>query len=122
MSKGNTLGDGQTLNAGQYLESGNGYYAVMQQDGNFVLYQTLHWIPKNALWASNTCMKGVQPRRVIMQNDGSLVVYDVYNTPTWASNTFQKGAKPHRLVMQPDRNLVIYDGSGKATWASNTNI
>lgn len=87
MSKGNTLGAGQTLYAGEYLESGNGYYAVMQHDGNFVLYKTMHWVPANALWASNTDGKGVKPRRIVMQNDGNLVIYDTYNNATWASNT-----------------------------------
>ena len=120
--KGPTLYNNQTLNTGDYLSSGNGYYAVMQQDGNFVLYQTQLWIPQNAIWASGTNGKGVPPTKITMQDDGNLVIYDTYNTATWASNTYEKGTKPHKLVMQPDRNLVIYDGSGQPTWATGTNI
>ncbi|XP_065681520.1 uncharacterized protein LOC136095179 [Hydra vulgaris] len=44
-----------------------------------------------------------------MQNDGNLVVYDVYNRAFWSSGTNERGSKPHRLVMQTDGNLVIYD-------------
>ena len=46
---------GSCLKEGQYIKSGNGYSAVMQKDGNFVLYSSGHWVPKNALWSSQTC-------------------------------------------------------------------
>jgi hypothetical protein len=120
-NKGSTLGNAKTLKQGEFLSSGNGYYAVMQFDGNFVLYVTMDWKPKNALWSSKTNNKGVPPRRVVMQDDGNLVVYDVYNTALWNSGTYHKGTKPHRLVMQKDGNLVLYDGKNKATWATGTN-
>jgi hypothetical protein len=120
-SKNSTLGDGQTLNPNEYLNSTKGYVALMQEDGNFVLYSNSHFVPKNALWSSKTNNKGQHPRRVVMQNDGNLVVYDVYNVALWSSGTFNKGAKPHRLVMQDDGNLVIYDGNNRATWATGTN-
>lgn len=120
--RGSTLGTNQALYEGDYLSSGNGYYAVMQNDGNFVLYSTMHWIPHNAAWASGTNGKGAPGRRIIMQSDGNLVIYDSYNSPIWASNTCQSGSPPFRLVMQTDRNLVIYDGYGSATWATGTNI
>ncbi|XP_065662035.1 uncharacterized protein LOC100215560 isoform X2 [Hydra vulgaris] len=121
LNRGTTLKDGRTLDVGNYLSSGNGYYAVMQGDGNFVLYVTQQWVPRNALWASGSYNKGTAPRRAVMQNDGNLVIYDVYNKATWASNTNQKGTKPHRLVMQKDGNLVIYEGQNKPTWATGTN-
>ena len=93
----------------------------MQGDGNFVLYVTQHWVPKNAIWASGSINKGTAPRRVVMQTDGNLVIYDVYNRAIWASGTNEKGSKPHRLVMQTDGNLVIYDGINKPTWSTRTN-
>jgi len=118
-----TLGNGQTLTQGNYLASpNNSYFAVMQSDGNFVLYTSRDWRPVNAVWASNTYGRGIGPYRVTMQDDGNLVVYDSRNTALWASNTYRKGANPHRLIMQSDRNLVIYDGNNSPTWASNTNI
>ncbi|XP_065662031.1 uncharacterized protein LOC136084841 [Hydra vulgaris] len=121
LNRGSTLKGGETLNVGNYLSSGNGYFAVMQNDGNFVLYVTQQWVPRNALWASGSTNKGTHPRRAVMQNDGNFVIYDVYDRATWASGTDRKGLKPHRLVMQADGNLVIYDGQNRPTWATRTN-
>lgn len=59
----------------------NAYVAVMQGDGNFVLYRTDD-VP---LWASNT--PGLVAGRLDLQDDGNLVVYDIENAPHWASNT-----------------------------------
>ena len=92
----------------------------MQGDGNFVLYVSRHWIAKNALWSSGTCGRGTGPYRLVMQDDGNLVVYDTYGVATWASDTCRKGSKPHRLIMQDDGNLVVYDGGSAPTWASGT--
>jgi hypothetical protein len=116
------LGTGATLNAGQYLRSANGFYAVFQVDGNLVLYKSESFVPSNAAWASNTYGKGVAPRHITMQDDGNLVIYDANGHATWASGTYGKGTGPFRLVMQADRNLVIYDAHGHATWATGTNI
>ena len=45
---------------------------------------------------------------LIMQTDGNLVIYDVWNgrSPVWASDTV--GAPNTRAEMQDDGNLVIY--------------
>jgi hypothetical protein len=119
-----TIRSGETLGQDQKLSSNNnGYHIIMQSDDNFVLYNSLHMVPKNAIWSSQTCNKSpfVGPYRVAMQNDGNLVVYDTYNRAVWASNTQHKGSPPHCLVMQDDGNLVIYDANNHATWASGTN-
>jgi len=117
-----TLINGATLKEGDFLESENKKYsAVMQGDGNFVLYEG-KFEPKNAKWKTNTNGKGVPPYRIIMQDDGNCVLYDVYDRHFWASDTQYKGRKPHQLVMQDDRNLVLYDGDHKPTWASGTNV
>lgn len=117
-----TLGNGQTLYAGEYLSSGNDYYAVMQYDGNFVLYSTMNWVPDNAVWSTHTDGDGTPNHKIVMQDDGNLVIYDTYGRPTWASRTDTVGTKPHKLVLQDDRNLVIYDGNGRPTWATGTNV
>ena len=52
--------------------------AVVQADGNFVLYDT----QGNAVWASNTGGKGQSFLRV--QDDGNLVVY-LQGNPIWSS-------------------------------------
>jgi hypothetical protein len=120
--KGNTLGNGATLEAGEFLTSGNGYYAVFQVDGNLVLFKSSSLVSSNAAWASGSKGKGAAPRRLTMQADGNLVIYDANGVVTWASGTNGKGKSPYKLVLQTDRNLVIYDASGKATWATKTSF
>jgi hypothetical protein len=56
--------------------------AIMQTDGNFVLYH----VNNAPAWASNTA--GSPGSYVIMQNDGNLVIYKPI-VPIWASNTVQ---------------------------------
>lgn len=104
----------QTLSAGSELVSPNGQHrAVMQGDGNFVLYRA-NGSPK---WATGTDGRAIGG--IIMQGDGNLVMYDP-NGPVWASGT--DGRPGAVLVMQDDGNLVIYDPSGAALWATGTNI
>ena len=109
------------LSSNVYLESTNeAYFAVMQSDGNFVVYVSRHMVPANALWASGTHGKGVGPYKLVMQGDNNLVIYDKRNTPTWASGTHNRGTRPAKLIMQSDGNLVIYDAANRAIWATNT--
>jgi len=112
-----TLGNARGLFQNQEIRSPNGRYkAVMQGDGNFVLYEN----ETRAVWASNTNGRGAI--RCEMQNDGNLVLYDSGSRPVWASNTCGKGRAPFRLEMQNDRNLVVYDSFNSPTWATGTNI
>jgi len=63
---------------------GNGYRrAIMQDDGNFVIYDS----SKTALWNSGTHGKGKAPYRLVLQKDGNLVIYDGNNKGIWSSNT-----------------------------------
>jgi len=57
----------------------DGAYAVMQGDGNFVLYGSNNM----AGWATNT--SGNYPGAFIaLQNDGNLVVYTAGGVPIWS--------------------------------------
>ena len=104
-----SLYQGETLNRGQSLTSRSGIYrAEMQNDGNFVLYESTH-----PIWHTNTANSD----RITLQSDGNLVVYNG-NNPTWASGTQYKG---YRLDLQDDGNLVLYDNNNQAVWATNTN-
>jgi hypothetical protein len=58
-----------------------GYGAVMQNDGNFVLYD----VNQGALFASNSW--GQPGNTIALQDDGNLVVYNASGGPVWASNT-----------------------------------
>lgn len=71
-------------------------------------------------WSSNSTQKGQPPFRLIMQDNGNLVIRDANNKMIWNTHTAGKGAKPHHLIMQIDRNLVLYDGNHQPIWASNT--
>jgi hypothetical protein len=57
--------------------------------------------------------------RLIMQNDGNLVIYRKSNDePIWNSNTARSCT--NRACMQRDGNFVTYDCQNIPTWASGT--
>jgi len=56
--------------------------------------------------------------RLVLQNDGNLVLYGPGNRPLWSSNT--QGKTIEKCVMQGDGNLVLYFYGGQPAWASNT--
>ncbi len=116
-----TLENGGYLYQEDYLRSTNdAYYAFMQRDGNFVVYTSSDFSPVNAQWSSNSTGKGQPPFRLIMEDNGNLIIRDRNNVQIWSTHTAGKGAKPHHLIMQIDRNLVLYDGYHQPIWASNT--
>ncbi|KAJ3385022.1 hypothetical protein HDU92_003288 [Lobulomyces angularis] len=110
---GSNFKNGHYISAGQCLYSQNGHFAVMQTDGNFVVYCS-NFVAK---WATGTNSVGADT--FILQGDGNLVVYaGGYNgLARWASNTYSNGGD--MLFMQNDGNLVLYNG-GSAKWATNT--
>jgi methionine-rich copper-binding protein CopC len=97
--------------------------AVMQADGNLVLYNGT-----TAVWASNT---GGNPGAFLtVQNDGDVVIYSG-TTPVWTSNSAQpvtllpgqsisSSNGQFVLTLQADGNLVEYNAAGTALWASGT--
>lgn len=106
-----TLRVGQALHQGDSLTSGSGAYTfIMQGDGNAVVYG-----PSGPLWSSRTDGLGEFLR---LQDDGNLVVYSQFGTPSWAAGaTVPAGVS---LVMQNDGNLVLYAADGRAVWSSRT--
>jgi hypothetical protein len=58
--------------------------------------------------------------KLIMQDDGNLVISDINNKVLWASYSNGRGVGPYRLMMQPDGNLVIYDKNNSAIWNTGT--
>lgn len=59
----------------------NGCEAIMQGDGNFVLYDCNH----QPLWASGT--SGANGSWLAVQDDGNLVVYGAHMEANWATGT-----------------------------------
>ena len=127
VSVGNTVSSARngTLTAAQILTSPSGrFVAVMQADGNFVVYNQ-----GAPVWASNTNGQGSAPFNLIMQSDGNLVVYAVTQTceadtaciANWFGNSKGKGTPPYMLTMQDDGNLIVYDSTNTAIWTTDTN-
>jgi streptogrisin D len=107
-----TLASGQTLRANQYLLSASGQYeAVLQADGNFVVYGPM---PGAVRWYSSTGSAG--DAALVIQTDGNMVEYAgpraVWNTGTGGSGN------GNRLVIQDDGNLVLYSPANVALWSN----
>ena len=76
-----TLVVGQSMSAGQRLDSANGSYRfVFQTDSNLVVRRVSD---SAALWASGT--NGQGGSRLTLQNDGNLVLYTSSNAALWSS-------------------------------------
>lgn len=118
---------GRHLNQGQALISqSRNYFAVLQEDGNFVLYVSPHFSGKNALFSTGTHKNGSKggkgPFHLVLQKDHNLVLYDSEeeNRALWASGTKGRGKGECKLIMQDDGNLVLYDKDEAAIWSSDT--
>jgi len=68
-------------------------------------------------WSSGTSAVG---GRLVMQDDGNLVIYSSSGSPVWSSHTPNQGSPPYRLDIQGDRNIVLYDATDTPLWASVT--
>ena len=109
------------LEEGQKLISKNGKCRLhLEIDGNLKL-------TKNGgdgaddfkiLWSSNTEYQGIGPYRLVIQNDGNLVLYDHINYPSFCSNTYLQGAKPYTATVQDDCKFVVYDSTHRAIWTT----
>jgi hypothetical protein len=77
--------------------------------------------PGEMLSAGEYLTSGNHQYRLVMQRDGNLVLYVLYDArrqPLWASNT--QGQRVEKCIMQRDGNLVLYLLNGQPAWASNT--
>ena len=75
---------------------------ILTEHGQLRVYVSSHICDKNIIWSSKSAGKGKAPYRLVVQQDGNVVIYDVTNAATWASNTHGKGKAPHTLLMQDD--------------------
>jgi hypothetical protein len=75
--------------------------------------------PNQSLYVNQSLISANAKYQLIMQADGNLVLYRLYNRyALWSSGT--AGCDVLRVVMQGDGNLVIYQPNGRAIWASGT--
>jgi hypothetical protein len=106
---GSYLTAGQTLRGGDYLLSPNGQYsAVMQDDGNFVLYWG-RWPDRvvGPMWASDT--GGKSGVTATMQTDGNLVL----NGGGWMTGTGGRSG-PLFAAMQDNGDFALWLGTPAA--------
>jgi len=101
---------GQGLNEGQYLSSGT-FAALLQTDGNFVLYNNGH-----PLWASGTNNAAGQ-LRLVLQDDSNLVLYTPSNQPVWSTATYDS-VKLAKLALGFDGSLQLFS-AGAPLWSAN---
>jgi hypothetical protein len=95
---------------------------MTQGDGNLVIYNAADVVAKNVIWSSNIYNRNpYKPFRLMMQDDGNLVMYDTRNDVVWASSTGRKGITPYHFVMQNDSSLAIYEANNHCTWTTGTN-
>eukprot|EP00961_Rhodomonas_salina_P080061 1076200-Rhodomonas_salina.1 len=97
----------------QLLSKNGVCHAVVQEDGNLVVYRE----SGQSLWSSGTAGKGKGPYKLVMQTDGNLVLYDSKSAALWQSGT--AGTNANKAVMQDDCNLVVYFDSA-AKWDSKS--
>lgn len=117
-NKGSFLATGQYLDVGDYLVSANAqYFAIMQSDGNFVIYQGSDPAHQGTpIWATNTndgLPSHFIPYFLIMQSDGNLVQYNgtganpYFELPArWASNTMRAQGQ-YFALLRNDGHLVL---------------
>lgn len=67
-------------------------------------------------------MNSTLSRKLIMQPDGNLVLYDNRNRPLWASGSWDyfQSNEFYYCIIQSDGNLVIYNNKHKPKWATDT--
>jgi hypothetical protein len=92
--------------AGKYLLRFSG-------SGNLELWNT---ITRRVLWQSGT--RGLSVARMVMQEDGNLVIYDQNKRAIWESGTHGNDAA--YLKLQNDGNVVIYSQDDRPLWDTCT--
>ena len=109
------LAAGQSLPAGQAVQSPNGQYTLkMQTDGNLCQYGPAG----NALWCTGTYGTGSNDH-LTMQTDGNLVIYNSSGTPLWQSGT---GGNPGAVLTVGDDSSLAIDLPAGPVWTRNSSL
>ena len=104
-----------SLTEGNELVSTNGWFAaVVQADGNFVVYRKPEKIPANAVWSSETNIgRNTNGYTLVMQRDGNLVLYndDVARNDYAGGSVVWTGSDTHRLGQISSLTRLNIDGA-----------
>lgn len=114
-SKNNTL-----LSKGQQLTSPDGkYFAIMQNDGNFVVYYKTP-VKNIVIWAAYT--QGNPGAYLALQQDGNLVIYNSSSRWIWQSKTSNRPFSDYILSLGNDGILRLRrKKDGRQLWSSPNN-
>ena len=97
------------------------YRAVMQTDGNFVVYERSKaiWATHHSVPLHSTVPIGdtYKPYRLCIDNVGNLSVTNIKNKQVWSSDSGGKDVGPFQLTMQNDGHLVLR-GKHVPVWGS----
>ncbi len=103
------------------LEAGRSVYTkthelTLQTDGNLVIY---NWngTRNNPIWSTGTNGMG-NYGTVKIEDDGNLIVRDIFNNVKWASNTWNSGVTKARLNRDGELQLLSNDN---VIWSSTGN-
>lgn len=106
---GDRLNKGESLSKGETLISENDRFTLeLQLDGDLALKFGL--LP--VLWTTGTSNQG---ERLVMQNDGKLVLLDKNNRVLFSTSKAGK-----YLQIKNDGNLVLLDDLNEIVWSTNT--
>ncbi|MBS1761230.1 MAG: hypothetical protein JST23_14020 [Bacteroidetes bacterium] len=122
----NTLNAAEALATGKQLTSENGKFILkMQDDGHLCAYKFDN--AKQGAFVWGTGVYGFNNAKLVLQNDGSLVVLDGNNKIKWSSKTDAKTNanfkdsknKPAKLVLENDGSIGLYNATGKKVWSKS---
>lgn len=89
-------------------------------NGNLVLYSMTGGGLSSAsfvMWSTNT-----SAFRLVMQNDGDLVLYDEIETPIWSSKTDYDGDGGEYAICQDDGNFAVYATNDTILWSTKITL
>lgn len=96
---------------------------LVSQNGIFILTMTLNgnlmlsFKNRNLIrWESKTSGRG---ERLVMEQNGNLVIYDKNKNIVWESGTTGRG---EYLQLENEANLVVYDSNQIEIWSSGTDL
>ncbi|PSM31288.1 hypothetical protein BVG81_006185, partial [Haliangium sp. UPWRP_2] len=119
--RGDTLNVGDTLTADQQLVSANRKYrAIMQNDGNFVVYGP----SDSVVWAANQYILGaITGWSLKLESSGNLTVRDTSGGLKWASGSYLRDTSQGAfLKLDNFGGLTLYAGTtsspGEKRWFS----
>jgi hypothetical protein len=75
------------------------------------------------IWSSETKGKGTGPRRLVLEPNGNLVIYDSKNVSVWNSGVSGTPVGPFSLNVSDDGILTVKEGTGKSMFSTfNTRV